>query len=245
MGPLSRTRAHSARRDSSAQAGPRECPAPARSRKIARERRTRTHSIGQVYFMPYLWVFLAALAVDLVPVFGPPAWTVMMLLQVKFGLNPWLVLAAGVPASVLGRYILSLYSPWLSKKIIKQRKTDDLEFVGRKLKQKLWQCWAFVLAYSVSPLPTTPLFSAAGVAKISPIQILPPFFVGKAISDGVMLFVGRAAFVDAAHLMLGAFSVKGAITIAITLLLIAGFLFLDWRVLLEKKQVRLNFHVWK
>lgn len=84
--------------------------------------------------MPYLWVVLAALAVDLVPVVGPPAWTVMVLLQVRFGLNAWLVLVVGVPASVLGRYVLSLYAPWLSKTIIKRRKADELEFVGRTLK---------------------------------------------------------------------------------------------------------------
>ena len=155
--------------------------------------------------MPYLWVFLAALAVDLVPVFGPPAWTVMVLLQVKFDLNPWLVLAVGVPGSVLGRYVLSLYSPWLSKKVIKRRKTDELEFVGRKLTQKRWQSWTFVFLYSVSPLPTTPLFSAAGLAKIGPLQIIPPFFVGKLISDAVMLLAGRTAFMSGADLLMGTF----------------------------------------
>src|SRR5215217_7960696 len=131
--------------------------------------------------MPYLWVFLASLLVDLVPIIGPPAWTVMVVLLVKFDLNPWLVLAAGVPASVIGRYTLSVYTPWLSKKVLKRRKTDELEFVGRQLRQKLWQSWVFVLVYSVSPLPTTPLFSPAGLARINPLQILPPFFVGKFI----------------------------------------------------------------
>ena len=197
--------------------------------------------------MNYLWVFLAALAVDLVPVVGPPAWTVtvMVLLQVKFDLNPWLVLAVGVPASVLGRYGLSLYTPWLSKKIITRRKTDELEFVGRRLKQKRWQSWTFVFVYSVSPLPTTPLFSAAGLARIKPFQIIPPFFVGKAISDAVMLFAGRTAFTSGAGLLLGSFSVKGVVTAVVTLLIIGGFLFLDWRTLLEHKKVRLNFHIWK
>ena len=195
--------------------------------------------------MNYLWVFLAALAVDLVPVVGPPAWTVMVLLQVKFDLNPWLVLAVGVPASVLGRYGLSLYTPWLSKKIITRRKTDELEFVGRRLKQKRWQSWLFVFVYSVSPLPTTPLFTAAGLAKIKPLQIIPPFFVGKAISDAAMLFAGRTAFLSAADLAFGVFSVRGVVTAVGTVLCIGVFLFLDWRALLQEKKLRLNFHIWK
>lgn len=195
--------------------------------------------------MAYLWVFLASLAVDLVPIIGPPAWTVMVLLLVKFELNPWLVLAAGVPGSVLGRYVLSLYTPWLSKKVIKRRKSEEFEFVGRKLKQKLWQSWTFVFLYSVSPLPTTPLFSAAGLAKINPIQIVPPFFVGKFISDAVMLFTGREAFSSLTELFEGTVSTKGIITAVLSVLVICAFVFLDWRELLQRKRLRFNIHIWK
>jgi len=39
--------------------------------------------------MWYLVVFLAALAVDLIPIIGPSAWIVMMFLQSKFDLNIW------------------------------------------------------------------------------------------------------------------------------------------------------------
>ena len=195
--------------------------------------------------MPYLWVFLASLLVDLVPIIGPPAWTVMVVLMMRFDLNPWLVLAVGVPASVLGRYVLSLYTPWLSKKIIKTRKSDELEFVGRKLKQKLWQSWTFVLVYSLSPLPTTPLFSAAGLAKISPLHVLPPFFVGKFASDAVMLFTGRTAITSVGDLIHGTFSIKGVIFAVLSVVIICGFLFMDWRTLLMKKKVRFNVHIWK
>jgi hypothetical protein len=34
-------------------------------------------------------------------------------------------------------------------------------------------------------------------------------------------------------------------TIVAGLVVLAAFLFLDWRVLLEKKQLRLNFDIWK
>lgn len=195
--------------------------------------------------MGYLWVFLASLAVDLVPVIGPPAWTVMVLLLVKLDLNPWLVLAAGVPASVIGRYVLSLYTPWLFKKIIRRKKSDEFEFVGRKLRQRLWQSWSFVFIYSVSPLPTTPLFSAGGLAKVSPLHILPPFFVGKFISDAVMLFTGRSAFTSLADLVKGTYSAKGVFVAGVSLLVICAFLFLDWRQLIERRRLRFNVHIWK
>jgi membrane protein YqaA with SNARE-associated domain len=195
--------------------------------------------------MVYLWAFLIGLGFDLVPIIGPPVWMGLVLLVVKFDANPWLVLAAGVPGSVLGRYLLSLYTPWLTKKIIKRKKNDELEFVGRRLKGKLWQSWTFTLIYSLTPLPTTPLFSAAGLARIHAVQILPPFFVGKFISDAVMLFTGRTAISSFAELLHGTFSAKGIITAVASVLVICGFLFLDWRNLLEKKRVRFNVHIWK
>src|SRR5258708_3883733 len=73
---LSRTNARAARHDSTVAVDARGV----RRAEIARDHRTLTHSVGQASFMPYLWVFLASLAVDLVPVFGPPAWTAMVLI---------------------------------------------------------------------------------------------------------------------------------------------------------------------
>jgi membrane protein YqaA with SNARE-associated domain len=193
----------------------------------------------------YLVVFLSAFAVDLIPLIGPPAWIAMVFLQVKFDLNSWLVLAAGVPGSVLGRYLLSLYIPKISDRLIKRRKKEELQFVGKKLGQKLWRSWLFVLIYSLLPLSTTALFSAAGVAKIRPIQILPPFFVGKFISDAVMLFSGRYAVHSAADIFTGAVSAKSILTVVGGLIIIGLMLFVDWRVLLEKRRIAFNFRIWK
>src|SRR2546426_324094 len=121
---------------------------------------------------PYLAVFLSALTVDLIPLFGPPAWTVMIFFQMRFDLNPWAVLAVGVPGSALGRWFLSLYIPRVSSKMLKCSKNQELEFVGKKLVPKTWRTWLFVLIYTLTPLPTTALFTAAGLAKVTPIHIV-------------------------------------------------------------------------
>ena len=190
-------------------------------------------------------MFFAALATDLIPVIGPPVWTVMVFMLVKYDLNPWLVLAVGVPGSVLGRYGLSLYVTKFLGKVIKQTKSDEMKFAGSKLKGSLWRSWPFVLVYSLLPISTTALFSAAGLARIKPIQILPPFFVGKFISDAVMLFGGRYALSNSVDAVYGSFSWKGIISIMAGIVILAAFLFLDWRGLLERKKLRLNFNIWK
>ncbi|MES1194574.1 MAG: hypothetical protein ABUL65_01685, partial [Opitutus sp.] len=151
----------------------------------------------------------------------------------------------GVPGSVLGRYGLSLYISIVLGRFIKQAKNDEMKFAGEKLNGSIWRSWPAVLLYSLLPLSTTALFSAAGLARIKPVQILPPFFVGKFVSDGIMLFAGRYALRNSTDLLYGTFSWKGIIVAGSGLVVLAAFLFLDWRVLLEKRRVSFNFHIWK
>ena len=42
----------------------------------------------------YLAAFAAALVVDTIPVFAPPAWTILAFIIVKYKANPWAVIGA-------------------------------------------------------------------------------------------------------------------------------------------------------
>ena len=193
----------------------------------------------------YLAVFAAALGVDLIPVFAPPAWTAMVFFLVKFNLNPWGVLVAGVIGSTLGRYLFSLYIPKVSAKIIKCQKNEELEFVGEKLGGSLWKTWLFVFIYTLTPLSTTALFTAAALAKVKPLHTLPPFFVGKFVSDAIMIVTGSYAATNFKEFVQGIFSPKGIIFLVLGLVMVFGFLFVDWRELLEKKTLKFRFRIWK
>jgi membrane protein DedA with SNARE-associated domain len=193
----------------------------------------------------YLLVFLGSLGVDLVPIVAPPAWTLMAFLLVKYHLNPWAVLAVGVPGSALGRYIFSLYIPKFSDKVISRQKKEELKYVGKRLDKTLWRTWTFVLVYTLTPLSTTALFTAAGMTKVNPMHLIPPFLVGKFISDGAMIVAGRYAASNAENLLHGVISVKALVMGATTLVVTAAFLFIDWHKLLVKKQVAFNFSIWR
>ena len=190
-------------------------------------------------------VFLAALAVDVIPLIAPPAWTIAVFLLVKFHLNPLIVLLLCASGSTLGRYLMSLYIPRFAGLFIKRHKTDDLEFLGKKLSQSLRQSWLFVFIYAVTPLSTTALFMAAGVAKVKPSHTVPPFFCGKLVSDAVMIFTGFYAATSLKDFVNGGFSPKAIVTLALGFVVIAGFLFLDWRALLQRKKFKFNVKIWK
>ncbi len=190
-------------------------------------------------------VFIGSFIVDMLPFFGPPAWTVMVFLQMKLSLNVWAVLVVGVLGSTLGRYFLSKYIPYLSAKIINQNTITDIEFIGKKLGGKGMMIQFFVFLYTLVPLPSTPLFTAAGMAKIKAGNILPAFFIGKFISDMVMVLSGDYVARNAISFSEGFWSWKSITGSAISIVIILLFLFIDWRSLFMHKKFRLKFNIWK
>ena len=193
----------------------------------------------------YPVVFLAAMAVDLIPIFAPPAWTIIVFLLIKFQLNPWLALIFGVSGSTLGRYLFSLYIPKASDRLIKRHKKEELRFVGRKLSGNLWGTWIFVLLYTLLPLSTTALFTAAGLGRINPVYTIPPFFLGKFVSDAVMILTGRYIAANSTDLLHSLLAPKTLVSLALGIVIIGGLLFIDWFALLQHKKLRVKFRIWK
>jgi membrane protein YqaA with SNARE-associated domain len=195
-------------------------------------------------FWIYVLVFLGAFLFDVVPIPFPPAFTIMVFFQIMFGLNIWWVIGVGVAGSILGRYILTLYIPFLAGKIFKQSKNDDVEFLGKKMKEKGWKSQLLIVAYSLLPLPTTPLFLAGGMAKIKPLYIIPAFFVGKFTSDAITVHLGKYAAENFTNLIDNIFSLKSIASFVFGTFLVCSVIFIDWRSLIQKKKFHLNFRVW-
>lgn len=193
----------------------------------------------------YFVVFAAALAVDTIPVVAPPAWAVLIFLSLRFHLNLWIVVVIGVTGSTLGRYILSLYIPRISSRLMNRREDKNLSYLGNKLAGRAWSAAVFVFVYTLTPLSTTALFTAAGLGRVRPMHTLPPFFCGRLIWDGVMVYSGKYAVTNAADIVGGQLSWKNAIPLLLGLLVIGVFLFVDWRCLLEHRKLRLRFRIFR
>jgi len=193
----------------------------------------------------YLLVFIGSFLFDVVPIPFPPAFTIMIFLQIMFDLNIWWVIAVGVSGSIFGRYILTLYIPFLAGKFFKRSKTQDVEFLGEKMKEKGWKSQVVIIAYSLLPLPTTPLFLAAGMAKIKPLRIIPAFFIGKFTSDAITVNLGQYAAEHTKSMLDEAVSWKSITSLTVGLFLICILLFVDWRSLIQKKKIQLKFKIWK
>ncbi len=193
----------------------------------------------------YVLVFLGALVFDITPFPFAPAFTIMVFLQIVFNLNVWWVIIVGVAGSVLGRYILLLYAPLMSKKYIKKSKNEDIQFLGKKMNENKWKGILVVLVYSLLPIPTTPLFLGAGISKIKPIYIIPAFLVGKFTSDALAVHVGKYASENVQVIFDNLLSWQSIASFSLGLLMIFGLFFINWRTLIQTRKLELNFKILK
>ncbi|SRX55902.1 hypothetical protein [Aequorivita sp. CIP111184] len=193
----------------------------------------------------YILVFLGALLFDIVPFPFPPAFTIMMFFQIIYELNVWAVILVGVAGSVLGRYILLLYAPLLATKYLKESKNNDIQFLGAKMKENKWKGQVIILAYSLLPLPTTPLFLWGGISRLKPIYIIPAFIIGKFTSDTAALHLGKYASENIDNLIENTFSWQSIASFVLSLVLLFCLLFIDWRKLIQTKKLVINYKIWK
>ena len=193
----------------------------------------------------YLLVFVGALLFDIVPFPFLPAFTIMMFLQLIYDLDVWWVIIIGVIGSVMGRYILLLYAPLIGNKYLKSSKNKDIQFLGEKMNENKWKGQLFILAYSLLPLPTTPLFLGAGISKLKPRYIIPAFIIGKFTSDTAALLLGKYASENIESIIDNTFSWQSIASLILSVVLLFCLFFINWRTLIQKKKLVFNFKIWK
>jgi membrane protein YqaA with SNARE-associated domain len=130
---------------------------------------------------PYLILFAIVLGVNLLPAFGPPTWSVMVL----YGLNSDLplvplVLTAAL-AAALGRFLLAHAFRLLSGRI-KGKMRRNLDAARKALERNRRNAVLALGLFALSPVPSAQLFEAAGLARVPLLGFTAAFFVGRTIS---------------------------------------------------------------
>lgn len=130
---------------------------------------------------PFLILFAIVFAINLMPAFGPPTWSVIVL----YGLNSelplgWMVLTAAL-ASSSGRYLLAHGFRLFAGKL--SAKTRANLAAAREAFEKKRHHNLMALAFFVfSPLPSAQQFGAVGLAGVRILPFTLAFFAGRLIS---------------------------------------------------------------
>jgi uncharacterized membrane protein YdjX (TVP38/TMEM64 family) len=186
---------------------------------------------------PFLILFGIVFAINLLPAFGPPTWSIIVL----YGLNSDLPLAGLVVtaavASSSGRYLLAhgfrMFASRLSEKT-----RANLATAREAFERKRYHNLMALLFFVFSPLPSAQQFGAVGLAGVKILPFTLAFFVGRLFS--YTFYAGGAELVDQQTSLGDVFreSLTSPLGIALQVVMLVALVLLakmDWARVLRRK----------
>ena len=184
----------------------------------------------------YLILFAIVLGVNLMPAFGPPTWSIIVLFGFNSDLPVPAIVGTGAAAAALGRYALAhgtrLLRHWMSNKTRR-----NLAAAKEALEKNRRRGFLALGLFALSPVPSAQLFEAAGLAGVRLLPFTLAFFAGRLVSYSI--YAGGAKAVE--HLTIGDTfrdSLTSPLGIGLQVLMLAGLVVLakvDWAKVLAGK----------
>ena len=137
--------------------------------------------------MDYLILFLVVLGVNLMPAFGPPTWTILVLFSLNTNMSHAPVVIAGAIAAALGRYLLARASRLVGNRL-PARSRRNLKAAREALERSKGSTVLALGIFAVSPLPSAQLFEAAGLSGVRLLPFTAAFFAGRIVSYAFYTF---------------------------------------------------------
>lgn len=138
----------------------------------------------------YLILFAIVLGVNLLPAFGPPTWSIIVLYSLNTHLPVPLLVVTGAIAAAVGRLGLAYGFRLLGSRLpAKTRRNLDAAraAIGRRKRNLILGLGLFAL----SPLPSAQLFEAAGLARVRLLPFTAAFFAGRIVSYSIYGFTAH------------------------------------------------------
>ena len=132
----------------------------------------------------YVILFAVVLGVNLLPAFGPPTWTLIVI----YGLSTKMPLSAlvliGAAAAAIGRFTLA-HGFRLLRSRIPEKWKRNLMAAGEAVERRKRGSLLAIGLFALSPIPSAQLFEAAGLAGIRLVHFTAAFFVGRVVSYSI------------------------------------------------------------
>lgn len=145
----------------------------------------------------YLLLFVIVLGVNLMPAFGPPTWTVLVLYSLNTSMPTIAVVLTGATAAALGRYLLATAFRLIGRSL-STRSRDNLNAARKLIEQGKGKTLLVLALFVISPLPSAQLFEAAGLMRVRLLPFTLAFFGGRLVS--YFIYAGTAAKIRESNL---------------------------------------------
>lgn len=148
------------------------------------------HRVWRVVVSDYLLLFVIVLGVNLMPAFGPPTWTILVLYSLNTRMPTGAVVLTGATAAALGRYLLATGFRLISSRL-STRSRANLDAAKELIEQSKGKTALALALFVISPLPSAQLFEAAGLMRVRCLPFTIAFFAGRLVS--YFIYAGTAA----------------------------------------------------
>ena len=128
-----------------------------------------------------LLLFVIILGVNLLPAFGPPTWSVLVLYVLNSDLPILPAVLSGAAAAASGRYLLAVLFRLLGSHL-SERSRHNLDAAKQMAEQSRGKTILGLALFALSPLPSAQLFEAAGLLRLRLLPFTAAFFGGRLIS---------------------------------------------------------------
>ncbi|GLR46834.1 hypothetical protein [Sphingomonas astaxanthinifaciens] len=133
--------------------------------------------------MHELLIFVGlVLGANLLPAFGPPTWSLIVLTMLNTDAPAPLLIVLGAIAAASGRLLLALATRALGDRFLSKRSRANLAAARQALEAKKRNGILALGLFALSPLPSAQLFEAAGLARVRLLPFTFAFFAGRLVS---------------------------------------------------------------
>ena len=184
----------------------------------------------------YLLLFAIVLGVNLLPAFGPPTWSILVVFRLNTDMPTWLLVIIGATAAAAGRYALAHAFRLLRNRLPEKSRTN-LEAARNALEKSRRNTLVALGLFAMSPIPSAQLFEAAGLAGVRLLGFTAAFFAGRLLSYTAYAYTaGRIRDTSMGHALQGGFSNPWIIGLQVALIAsLVAMTRIDWTKLLSKK----------
>jgi uncharacterized membrane protein YdjX (TVP38/TMEM64 family) len=139
----------------------------------------------------YLLLFAIVFGVNLLPAFGPPTWSIIVLFGINSDLPLPVLVLTGACAAASGRWVLAHGFRLLARKVSPRTKANLLAARAALERRKSRGVLALAL-FALSPLPSAQLFAAAGLTGTRIMPFTLAFFAGRLVSYSLYAATAKA-----------------------------------------------------
>lgn len=183
-----------------------------------------------------LILFLIVFGVNLLPAFGPPTWSILVVYRLDSAMPTPVLVLTGAAAAACGRLLLAYAFRWFGR-YLSAKSRNNLAAAREAIERKRRNTWLALGLFAMSPVPSAQLFEAAGLAGVRLLGFTAAFFAGRLLSYSVYAYgAGKLAQTSLGDALRGGF--RNPIVIAVQVALIVLLVLMtriDWSKRLAKR----------